>query len=320
MQVGDQGRMAVFQDPSGAFLGAWQPMAMSGFAAGAPGGYRWAELNSRGFEAALPFYAAVFGWVPRTSPMGEGQPPYTEFLLGDESVAGGMEMSPMVPDAVPSYWMVYFSVADVDASFKKAIARGAREMVAPQDFPGGRFAIVADPQGAVFGALVSPARTVAATPSRTAAPTRAPSSATGGPVARGGNLCSLLGPGDFTAAGVAGASAPTVNSDENGGRYCVYAGTSGATGGIEFDAFTGDPVGTYQTIAGETGTLTELAAADLPGADQAGVNLSGAGGMAAIVVRKGQLIFDMSFPRGPQARAELIALSALVMERAAALE
>ena len=151
MQVGDQGRMAVFQDPSGAFVGAWQPMAMSGFAAGAPGGYRWAELNSRGFEAALPFYAAVFGWVPRTSPMGEGQPPYTEFLLGDESVAGGMEMSPMVPDAVPSYWIVYFSVDDVDASFRMAIARGAREMVAPQDFPGGRFAIVADPQGAVFG-------------------------------------------------------------------------------------------------------------------------------------------------------------------------
>jgi len=173
----------------------------------------------------------------------------------------------------------------------------------------------------VTPALVSPpARTAAATPSRTASPTRAPSSATGGPVARGGNLCSLLGPGDFTAAGVAGASAPTVNSDENGGRYCVYAGTSGATGGIEFDAFTGDPVGTYQTIAGETGTLTELAAADLPGADQAGVNLSGAGGMAAIVVRKGQLIFDMSFPAGPQARAELIALSVLVMERAAALE
>ena len=174
----------------------------------------------------------------------------------------------------------------------------------------------------VTPARVSPAHTAASTPSRTATarPTRAPSSATGGPVALGGNLCSLLGPGDFTAAGVAGASTPTVNSDENGGRYCVYAGTSGATGGIEFDAFTGDPVGTYQTIAGETGTLTELTATDLPGADQAGVNLNGAGGMAAIVVRKGQLIFDMSFPGGPQARAELIALSALVMERGAALE
>lgn len=30
---------------------------------------------------------------------------------------------------------------------------GARELVEPQDFPGGRFAIVMDPQGASFGLL-----------------------------------------------------------------------------------------------------------------------------------------------------------------------
>ena len=151
MQVGDQGHMAVFQDPSGAFIGAWQPMAMRGFVTGAPGTYRWAELNSRGFDKALSFYRAVFGWAPRTRSMGEGQPPYTEFLVGDESVAGGMEMNSMVPAEVPSYWMVYFSVEDVDRSFRKAMELGAREMLAPQDFPGGRFAILGDPQGAAFG-------------------------------------------------------------------------------------------------------------------------------------------------------------------------
>ncbi len=151
MQVGDQGRMAVFQDPSGAYFGAWQPMAMGGFATGGPGMYRSAELNSRGLEAAVPFYSAVFGWATRTVPMGEGQPPYTQFLLGGEPVAGGMAMNPMVPAEVPSYWLVYFAVDDVDASFRKAIELGAREMLGPQDFPSGRFAIVADPQGAVLG-------------------------------------------------------------------------------------------------------------------------------------------------------------------------
>jgi hypothetical protein len=159
----------------------------------------------------------------------------------------------------------------------------------------------------------------ATAPASAAASSGAGSSATGVPVSRGGNLCSLLGPGDFTAAGVAGGRAPTINPDGAGGYYCVYAGTSGATGGIEFDAFTGDPVGTYQTIAGETGTLTELAATDLPGADQAGVNLNGSGGMAAIVVRSGQLIFDISFPAGPEARSRLIALSVLVLQRGAAM-
>jgi predicted enzyme related to lactoylglutathione lyase len=153
MEVADQGRIAVFQDPSGAFIAAWQPIAMGGFGTGGPNTFGWAELNARGIEKAVPFYAAVFGWASKTSPMGEGQPPYTEFLLAGESLAGGTEMNPMVPAQVPSYWMVYFNVADVDASFRKAVGDGAQEMLAPMDFPGGRFAILADPQGATFGLL-----------------------------------------------------------------------------------------------------------------------------------------------------------------------
>jgi uncharacterized protein len=85
--------------------------------------------------------------------MGEGQRPYTEFLLDGDSVAGAWEMDPMVPAEVPSYWQVYFGVEDVDAAFKKAIELGARELVAPQEFPGGHFAILSDPEGASFGLL-----------------------------------------------------------------------------------------------------------------------------------------------------------------------
>jgi uncharacterized protein len=151
--VGEQGKMAVFQDPSGAFISAWQATQMGGFQTDAANSYGWAELNARGIDRALPFYNKVFGWTAKTSEMGEGQPPYTEFQIDGESVAGGMEMNPMVPAEVPSYWMVYFNVDDVDASFRKATSAGAREMLAPQDFPGGRFAIVTDPQGAVFGLL-----------------------------------------------------------------------------------------------------------------------------------------------------------------------
>ena len=151
MQVGEQGSMAVFQDPSGAFISAWQPgMMEGGLMTGAPGTFAWAELNARGMEKAVAFYDAVFGWAHKAIPMGEGQPPYTEFRIGGERIAGGMEMNPMVPAQVPSYWMVYFAVDDVDATFRKAIGAGAREMMAPQNYPGGRFAILGDPQGAVF--------------------------------------------------------------------------------------------------------------------------------------------------------------------------
>ena len=149
------GRMAVFQDPSGAFISAWQPTEMNGFeVAGKAGAYSWAELSARGFDRATPFYQKVFGWTTKVSPMGEGQGDYTEFQLDGESISGGMEMNPMVPAQVPSYWMVYFGVDDVDKAHKKAVDLGGKEMLGPQDFPGGRFSILSDPQGAAFGLLI----------------------------------------------------------------------------------------------------------------------------------------------------------------------
>jgi predicted enzyme related to lactoylglutathione lyase len=151
--VADQGRMAVFQDTTGAFISAWQPKMMGGFETHGSNTFGWAELNARGIDRAIPFYRSVFGWTDKRSEMGEGAPPYTEFQLGGVSIAGGMEMNPMVPAEVPSHWMVYFNVDDVDRSLNEAIGAGARELLAPQDFPGGRFAILSDPQGAAFGLL-----------------------------------------------------------------------------------------------------------------------------------------------------------------------
>jgi predicted enzyme related to lactoylglutathione lyase len=150
----EQGKMAVFQDPSGAFISVWEPKKMFGAeVVGKDGSYGWAELSSRGIHKAVPFYTKVFGWTTKVSPMGEGQPDYTEFQVDGQSIAGAMEMNPMVPQEVPSYWMAYFTVADVDKSHKKAVELGAQEMMPPQDFPGGRFSILSDPQGAAFGLL-----------------------------------------------------------------------------------------------------------------------------------------------------------------------
>ena len=156
MQVGPQGRMVIIQDPAGAFIGVWEPGEMKGAGImNAPNSFGWSELNARGIEKSKDFYKKVFGWSPKKSEMG-GQndlPEYTEFQVGGESIAGGMEMNSMIPAEVPSYWMPYFEVTDVDKSFTKAKDLGASEQVAPQDFPGGRFAIVSDPQGASFGLL-----------------------------------------------------------------------------------------------------------------------------------------------------------------------
>ena len=151
--VGDQGRMSVFRDPTGAFISAWQGTRMGGFQTDGPNTFGWAELNARGVETALPFYQQVFGWTTRESEMGEGQPPSTEFLLDGQSIAGAWEMNPMVPAEVPSYWQIYFAVEDVDGSHRGAVDAGGRELLAPIDFPGGRMSIVSDPQGAAFGLM-----------------------------------------------------------------------------------------------------------------------------------------------------------------------
>lgn len=62
-------------------------------------------------------------------------------------------MSSTMPAEMPSYWLVYFEVADVDKAHEKAVGLGASVIVPPQDFPGGRFSIATDPQGASFGIL-----------------------------------------------------------------------------------------------------------------------------------------------------------------------
>ena len=149
--VGDQGKMAVFQDPVGAFISAWQASQMGGFQTHGPNSFGWAEINARGVEGVVPFYERVFGWTPKSS--GSPDAPYTEFQVDGTSIAGAAELSPAFPSSVPSHWLVYFTVDDVDSAHKKAIEAGARELVAPLDFPGGRMSIVADPEGAAFGLL-----------------------------------------------------------------------------------------------------------------------------------------------------------------------
>src|SRR5260370_37893898 len=58
--VGDQGRMAGVQDPTGAVSSAWQAKAMNAcLATRDPGSFAWAELSSRGVDKAIPFYKKV---------------------------------------------------------------------------------------------------------------------------------------------------------------------------------------------------------------------------------------------------------------------
>jgi predicted enzyme related to lactoylglutathione lyase len=152
MDVLDVGRMAIFADPTGAAAAVWQPKRHPGAGlVNEPGALVWNELNTRDVTAAKAFYADVFGWDPDTNQMGAME--YTEWKLGDHTVGGMMDMPPAVPAEVPAHWLAYFGTADCDATVAQATGLGATQLAGPMDIPAGRFAVMADPTGAVFGVI-----------------------------------------------------------------------------------------------------------------------------------------------------------------------
>lgn len=155
MEIGDFGSMAVISDPTGAALGVWQSGSHHGFEVrNQPGAACWHELITDDVDAASSFYRAVLGWEARThGPEVAGG--YREFVIGDRMVGGLMAKPPMMPAGAPSFWGVYFAVADVDATVAKAVDLSGRVIVEPRDIAPGRFATVADSTGAVFNLLAS---------------------------------------------------------------------------------------------------------------------------------------------------------------------
>ncbi len=153
MDVMTAGRMLVAMDPSGAVFSAWQ--AGESIGAGIvnePDSLSWNELNTRDPDTAERFYGAVFGWTAEKNHMGDGSV-YTEWHLDGAGVGGMLDMRGRVPDEVPPHWLTYFAVADCDATVAKATELGGTVMLPPMDVMPGRFALLADPQGAFFAVM-----------------------------------------------------------------------------------------------------------------------------------------------------------------------
>lgn len=150
MDVFESGRMAVYQDPAGTFISAWQPKEHIGCQiVNEPGSFGWNELATPDLAVARQFYMGVFGW-------GCPDPQDTSaamFTVGDRMVCGA---HPAGEGEFPA-WSVWFSVEDCDGSAAKVTELGGSVILPPNDMGFGRGAVVADPAGAVFGlAAVSP--------------------------------------------------------------------------------------------------------------------------------------------------------------------
>jgi predicted enzyme related to lactoylglutathione lyase len=146
MDVMEAGRMAIFTDPVGASLSVWEAKDHIGAElVNEPGAFCWNELVCSDTHAASNFYERVFNWQPTTMDMGGFE--YTLFMLGGNRVAGMMRREG------PARWNVTFSVADSDATAAKVTELGGSVLQPPNDLPVGRFAVVADLDGADFGVI-----------------------------------------------------------------------------------------------------------------------------------------------------------------------
>ncbi|MEJ0049435.1 MAG: VOC family protein [Rhodospirillales bacterium] len=114
------------------------------------GKFVWYELMTTDTDAAEAFYKAVIGWS--TQVFAGSEPKYTILMVNGAGI-GGMMVLPEEARRMGAQpgWLGYVGVDDVDAGAAKVTEAGGAVHRAPDDIPGvGRFAVVADPQGAVF--------------------------------------------------------------------------------------------------------------------------------------------------------------------------
>ena len=175
----DQGRMAVFSDPSGAVFCVWQANEHKGSQlVNEPGTWNFSELHTPDPDGAKAFYGAVFGWEVSSLDAEGGDlggfwrmPGYGDFLersdpdvrsrQADVGAPEGFEdaVAWLLPttsgqgrDDTPPHWSVTFSVDDADAIADRTARLGGTVLVAPVDAPWVRMTVIRDPQGAVFTA------------------------------------------------------------------------------------------------------------------------------------------------------------------------
>lgn len=146
MRVDDAGYMGGIVDPTGAYVGLWQPLEHPGFVAvaedGTPG---WFELLTTDYDRAVPFYRDVLDWPVHTM-SDTPEMRYSTYGEDEDARAGIMDATGMLGGG-PSVWAFYLVVPDTDAAVARAQELGGKVDVPAEDTPYGRIAGLLDPTG-----------------------------------------------------------------------------------------------------------------------------------------------------------------------------
>lgn len=112
----------------------------------------WHDLTVPDAHAIKDFYCDVVGWEAAPHDMGD----YHDFDIktADGETITGICHQRNSNANIPSQWLIYVQVADVDASAERCLVLGGKVHDGPRQMGANRFCVVEDPAGAML-ALIS---------------------------------------------------------------------------------------------------------------------------------------------------------------------
>jgi uncharacterized protein len=141
----DAGRVAAIRDPTGAIVSLWQPRARIGATlVNDVGALCWNELATTDIGRAKSFFGELLGWEYETDDSG-----YVSIINAGRR-NGGIREQTEAERGTPPSWLPYFSVESADEAARDAERLGGHTLLPTTALHIGRFAVIADRQGAAF--------------------------------------------------------------------------------------------------------------------------------------------------------------------------
>jgi predicted enzyme related to lactoylglutathione lyase len=139
------GRVAAIRDPADAVVSLWQPRPRIGATlVNDVGALCWNELATTGVERAKTFYGELLGWEYESNDGGY----VTITNAGRRN--GGIRAQTGQERGAPPSWLPYFTAGNAEDAARQAEQAGGRRFGPATEIRTGRFAVIADPQGATF--------------------------------------------------------------------------------------------------------------------------------------------------------------------------
>lgn len=121
------------------------------------GAVEWYDLTVKNADKIKDFYSSVIGWKSSPVEMSDADGQYNDFNItypdSNETVTGICHARG-VNGNIPTQWLMYVRVKDVNESAQLCLQQGGRVIEEPRSMGSSQFCIIEDPEGAIL-ALIS---------------------------------------------------------------------------------------------------------------------------------------------------------------------